>query len=215
MSERAGIVYPKFRDQFAVADFEAIPMPVLSLYPIPPAQELSQLKIQTCSVDGKLRAIAWAELQRLPRVRLRAYLICQIFNWSEKVEWEGFRLADFLDLAKLDAPIDGWFAFYSADGFYFESLPRLLARDPRVLLAYGLNGQPLPLQHGGPLRLVVPFLQGYKSVKWLNGVRAFRRDPLGIKRLLGQSRTAWLGQPWQQRAGIVTVTPGNGDLEEI
>ena len=215
LPKREGVIYPKFRDQFAVADFDANPMPVLSLYPIPGERALSELEIQTCGVTGERRRLSWSELRGLPRMTVKTSLICQIFNWAQEVIWEGIRLTDFLDFAGLDAPEDGSFAFYSADQFYFETLPKVLARDPRVLLAYGLNGEPLPLQHGGPLRLVVPFLQGYKSVKWLHSIRTFRRDPLGIKRLLGQSKTGWLGQLWQDRASIVTMMPGNGEWGEI
>ncbi|MSQ30389.1 MAG: hypothetical protein EXR68_07890 [Dehalococcoidia bacterium] len=40
---------------------------------------------------------------------------------------------------------------------------------------------------------MVPFLQGYKSVKWVSAVHAYRRDPVGIKRMLGQSKTGRLG----------------------
>ena len=65
-------------------------------------------------------------------------------------------------------------SFYSADGMYFETLPRALAKDPRVLLVYEIEGERLPHELGGPVRLWVPFLQGYKSVKWLNHVL---RDP--------------------------------------
>ena len=215
MPQREGVIYPKFRDQFAVCDFEAEPMPVLSLYPVPPALELSCWEIRTCGVTGNLDSIAWRQLENLPRVKMRASLTCQIFNWAQKVEWEGVRLADFLTHAGLEAPQEGWFAFYSTDGFYFEVLPAPLGRDPRVLLAYGMDGQPLTPQYGGPLRLVVPFLQGYKSVKWLNQIRAFRQDPIGIKRLLGQSKTGWFGQLWQERSGIVSVVPGNKKQVDI
>ena len=57
----------------------------------------------------------------------------------------------------------------------------------------------------------MPFLQGYKSVKWLQTIRAFRKDPVGIKRLLGQSRTSLLGADGQDKAGVVVARPYNGD----
>lgn len=215
MPQREGVIYPKFRDQFAVVDFDADPMPVLSLYPLPAPVELRELQIRVCGFAGLRPGVGWAELEALPRVRLKTALSCQIFNWDESVEWEGVRLTDFLDRAGLEVPDDSWLAFYSADQFYFEVLPALLARDPRVLLAYGLNGKSLPLQHGGPMRLVVPFLQGYKSVKWINQIRAFRCDPIGVKRLLGQSKSGWFGQLWQERTGVVSVLPGNNDRVEI
>ena len=65
-----------------------------------------------------------------------------------------------------------------------------------MLLVFGLNGQPLPKEYGGPLRLWVPFLQGYKSVKWVHQIRVFQKDPVGIKRLLGRARR----RSWAPRA---------------
>lgn len=117
----------------------------------------------------------------------------------------GIRLVDLLDSFKIDTHPDGYFAFYSRDRVFFEGLSRDEARDPRVLLAYGLNGSPLPEVHGGPLRLVVPFLQGYKSVKWVHTIHAFRHDPVGIKRLLAQSPTGQLNDKWR---GQFQIVPG-------
>ena len=211
--QRDGILYPKFADQFFKIDFEAEPMPVLCLYPIPEAVVLESLRLSICGLDLKPRSIGWSELADLPRVREQQPLICSIFNWSEVVEWEGIRLVDFLDGMGLDTPPEGYYAFYSRDGHYFETLSRDEARDPRVLLAYGLNGGPLPIDHGAPLRLVVPFLQGYKSVKWVRAIRAFRHDPMGIKRVRGQSRSARLSEEWKERYSIVLPEGKAGDPE--
>lgn len=199
---RDGIKPPKFADAFAKLDFDAEPMPVISLFPVPESEELQRLELQLCGLDCRPRSVAWAQCAALPRLRLRAALVCSIFNWFEVVEWEGVRLSDFLELARLEVPPEGYLGFYSRDGLYFETLPASMARDPRTLLATGLNGEPLPPAHGGPLRLVVPFLQGYKSVKWLGGIRVFRHDPVGIKRLLGQSKTGVLGWAWRRRFEI-------------
>lgn len=208
---REGIIKPKFADRFAHIDFEASPMPVLCLYPIPAPVALEDLKIEVCSLEKHPRLIHWKALESLPRVKLKVPIICQIFNWSEEVEWEGIRLVDFLDFLKVETHLDGYYAFYSRDGVFFETLSRDEARDPRVLLAYGLNGNSLPEAHGGPLRLVVPFLQGYKSVKWVGAIRAFRNDPVGIKRLLGQSPSGQLNESWRERYQIVPPAGKTGD----
>jgi DMSO/TMAO reductase YedYZ molybdopterin-dependent catalytic subunit len=42
--------------------------------------------------------------------------------------------------------------------------------NPRVLLAYEVNGEPIELEYGGPLRMVIPNLWGYKSCKWLGRI---------------------------------------------
>jgi DMSO/TMAO reductase YedYZ molybdopterin-dependent catalytic subunit len=205
--KREGITPPKFADKFARIDFDAEPLPVLCMYPIPEPLPLESLTISACSIDEQPKLVPWSDLASLPRIRMRMPIICQIFNWSEVVEWEGIRLIDFLDWTGTDTPPGGCFAFYSRDGHYFETLTLEEARDPRVLLAYGLNGGPLPEEHGAPLRLVVPFLQGYKSVKWIRGIRAFRRDPLGVKRLRGQSRSADLSEAWLERYGMTPPEP--------
>ncbi len=208
---RDGINCPKFADKFFRIDFEASPMPVLCLYPIPAPMTLEELRIEVCGLEQHPRVIGWGTLGDLPRVKLRIPLICQIFNWSEVVEWEGIRLVDFLDFFKVETHPEGYYALYSRDGVYFETLSRDEARDPRVLLAYGLNGSPLPEAHGGPLRLVVPFLQGYKSVKWIGSIRAFRNDPIGIKRLLGQSPTGQLNEAWLKKFGLTLPEGKQGD----
>ena len=211
MPQREGINYPKFADKFFRLDFEASPMPVLCLYPLPALVALEDLRIEVCALEKHPRTITWKALESLPRVKLKVPLICQIFNWSEGVEWEGIRLVDFLDFLKVETHPEGYYAIYSRDGVYFETISRDEARDPRVLLAYGLNGSPLPEAHGGPIRLVVPFLQGYKSVKWVGAIRAFRNDPVGIKRLLGQSPTGQLNEDWRERFNIVLPAGKAGD----
>jgi DMSO/TMAO reductase YedYZ molybdopterin-dependent catalytic subunit len=208
--KREGIRPPKFADQFARLDFEAEPLPVLSLYPMPEPVPLEAVELSVCGLDLVPRIIGWADLSGLPRVQMKLPLICQIFNWSEVVEWEGIPLRAVMDHLGLDTAPKGVFAFYSRDGHYFETLARHEARDPRVLLAYGLNGAPLPAENGGPLRLVVPFLQGYKSVKWVRSIRAFRQDAMGIKKLRGQSRDAQLSEEWAKRHGM---TPPDGKAE--
>ena len=190
--KREGINYPKFKDQFALMDFEAEPMPTLSLFPAPRPCQLGEWEITLTGVMGERRSIGGQEIRALPQVRETSRLVCQIFNWTEEPEVEGIRLVDLLQGTGIDAPDDGYFSFHSADGLYFEGLSRAMARDPRTLLVFGLNHNPLPPEYGGPLRLWVPLLQGYKSVKWLQMIRAFRKDPVGIKRLLGHSRSAVL-----------------------
>lgn len=208
---REGILPPKFADKFFRIDFEAAPLPILSLYPIPPSLALEEVTLDLAGLEQHPRLVSWPMLHELPRVKLKAPFICQIFNWTEEVEWEGIRVVDLLDSFKIDTHSDGYFAFYSRDRVFFEGLSRDEARDPRVLLAYGLNGSPLPEVHGGPLRLVVPFLQGYKSVKWVHTIHAFRHDPVGIKRLLAQSPTGQLNDKWRGQFQIVPPAGKSGD----
>jgi len=208
---REGIKLSRFSNQFFRTDFDAEPMPVISLYPMPVPMALDQVRIDVCGLNESLRPVSWAALSDLPRVKLKIPMICQIFNWSEVVEWEGIRLVDVLDFLKTETHSEGYYAFYSRDRIFFEGLSRDEARDPRVLLAFALNGKPLTAVHGGPLRLVVPFLQGYKSVKWLRAIYAFRHDPVGTKRLMGQSSGSHLNEEWQKKHPILTPDGKPGD----
>ncbi|MBI2766156.1 MAG: molybdopterin-dependent oxidoreductase [Chloroflexi bacterium] len=210
-SAREGIRPPKFADKFAQLDFAGDPMPVISMFSPPEPGAAASKAVGVRGEDLRDRVLGCEELSSLPVRVLEAPLVCQIFNWHEQVEWTGVRVSDVIAAFGPETHPEGYYAFRSHDGHYFETLSRDEARDPRVLIAFGMNGAPLPHQYGGPFRLVVPFLQGYKSVKWLARIEAFRHDPAGIKRLLGQSKTARLGQAWVDRLNIEPAAGRPGD----
>jgi len=208
---REGIRPPRFSDQFAMLDFEAEPMPVISLFNPPRGLALEEARIDLRGDDLRHVSMSWYDLYELPLHEQTLPFVCQIFNWHEVITWQGVRLSDVLTHTGITVPETGYLAFRSRDGHYFETLSRDEAMDPRVLVVVGMNGGFLPKEHGGPVRLVVPFLQGYKSVKWLTGIQSFRKDPAGIKRLLGQSKTARLGSAWTERLGIEPAEGRPGD----
>jgi DMSO/TMAO reductase YedYZ molybdopterin-dependent catalytic subunit len=208
---REGIRPPKFADKFALLDFEAPVAPVISMFAPPPQLTLGDVTIGIRGEDLKYADIPWSTLSGVPRVSMKAPMVCQIFNWNEEIEWSGIRLADFLVATGLQVHELGYFVIHSRDGQYFETLSRDEALDPRVMLVNEMNGLPLPHEYGGPVRLVVPFLQGYKSVKWVARIHAYRHDPIGIKRLLGQSKSGALGRAWLDKLGIVPAEGRAGD----
>jgi DMSO/TMAO reductase YedYZ molybdopterin-dependent catalytic subunit len=94
-------------------------------------------------------------------------------------EWTGVPLAEILDRVGvrrgarevLFRGADGGVVDGGSEPIRFErSLPLDQARDPDVLVAYAMNGEPLPIQHGQPLRLVVPGWYAVASVKWLTDI---------------------------------------------
>lgn len=209
--KREGIRPPKFADKFALLDFEAPVAPVISMFAPPSQLRLDDVSIGIRGEDLKYADIPWSSLAGVPRVSMQAPLVCQIFNWTEDIQWTGIRLADFLEATGLQVHELGYFVIHSRDGQYFETLSRDEAMDQRVMLVNEMNGAPLPHEYGGPVRLVVPFLQGYKSVKWVARIHAYRHDPVGIKRLLGQSKSGALGRAWIDRLGIVPAEGRPGD----
>ncbi|WP_299414038.1 molybdopterin-dependent oxidoreductase [Acaryochloris sp. IP29b_bin.148] len=78
----------------------------------------------------------------------------------------------------------------------FESYTTNLALgDETTFFTHTLEEQPLPVDHGGPLRLVVPYLYAWKSGKWLNGLEFLDHETLGFWKENGSHRR---GEPWAE-----------------
>lgn len=173
---------------FSIQDFDR-PLPVLAVEPPSPAtREDYRLEI---SLDGQRAEFSLEDLKaRYPTQEVPTHLSCMMFGFTRPVVWFGIRLSDVLeDLGLTGFEHASFFSWDTADTpeheRFFETLPRRYALDPRTFLAFALNGEPLPKEHGGPLRLAVPFLQGYKSVKWLTWIKLGHRDEVGYKKLHG------------------------------
>jgi DMSO/TMAO reductase YedYZ molybdopterin-dependent catalytic subunit len=102
--------------------------------------------------------------------------------------WEGVTLRKVLDAA---GPRKGIVkaAFFAEDG-YGDSIPYTLARSGDVFLAYKMNGEPLPKQHGYPLRVIVPGIYGMKNVKWISKIELVNYNFMGFWEKKGWSDEA-------------------------
>jgi DMSO/TMAO reductase YedYZ molybdopterin-dependent catalytic subunit len=104
------------------------------------------------------------------------------------------RVADVLDLV---APRDEARSLIaSGHPAYSAEIDLAAARANDVLLAWSHDGQPLPVAHGGPLRLVVPARYGWKSVKWITELRVTDRDIPGYWEERGYHPVA---DPWREQ----------------
>jgi len=92
--------------------------------------------------------------------------------------WKGFPLRDLLEKA---APFSdaARVRLHGIDN-YTDTIPLEKAMDPTTLLAYEMNGEPLPDRHGYPLRVIVPGYFGEKHVKWLTRIELARPDAKGF-----------------------------------
>lgn len=82
------------------------------------------------------------------------------------------------------------------DGGYTTNLPLADVTGGRAWLAYGYNGGPLPAEHGGPARLLVPHLYFWKSAKWVRGLDLLEADQPGFWERYGYHS---YGDPWRQQ----------------
>jgi hypothetical protein len=93
-------------------------------------------------------------------------------------QWRGISLKELLQDAGVDEETARDVVFRAADG-YDDSIPFARAMQDDVMLAYLMNGEKLPKEHGFPLRLIVPGLYGIKNVKWITEIDIYNGDYKG------------------------------------
>ena len=132
-----------------------------------------------------------ADLEAMPSVRLVKTFQC-VTGWRvPDVPWEGVRLSHILDLAGVKSGAVA-LAFDSYDGIDTESLTLDQARLGDVIVAYRMLDAPITTEHGGPVRLYVAPMFGYKSLKWLSAVRVVDAVEPGYWEQNGYPVNAWL-----------------------
>ena len=120
------------------------------------------------AVDGMVARPASFSLAELRSFRSRSQitqLACEE-GWSYIAEWTGVALADVLERVGM-LPQAKFVVYFALQGDWWDSIDRDEALHPQTLVSHGLNGGPLPVGNGGPLRLRVPRQLGYKSVKYI------------------------------------------------
>jgi DMSO/TMAO reductase YedYZ molybdopterin-dependent catalytic subunit len=134
--------------------------------------------------SGRTERLTTDELRGRFRLHEQVTRLVCVEGWSAVAWWKGIRFADLLD-AFPPAPDARWAAMRSSvslDGAgrlepYYVSIDLETARHPQTLLATHLDGKPLPLAHGAPLRLLAPMKLGLKNIKALTDVAYTRDEP--------------------------------------
>jgi DMSO/TMAO reductase YedYZ molybdopterin-dependent catalytic subunit len=145
-----------------------------------------------------------ADLEALPATNLVRDFQC-VTGWRVAgVHWTGVRLSDLLDqVAPQHRAVA--LAFESYDGADTESLTLAQARLPDVLVAYRMLGGPITVEHGGPVRLYVARMYGYKSIKWLSAIRLVDQVEPGYWEQNGYPVDAWIGGT--ERSATANIGP--------
>ncbi len=143
-------------------------------------------------VDTPL-TLTYDELLAMPPTMLTKDFQC-VTGWRvPDTHWTGVKLADLLDRAGVKSSGTA-LRFTSFDGAYTESLTMDQGRRDDVIVAYDLEGKPLSSDHGGPARLYVAPMYGYKSCKWLSGIEVVDHVIPGYWEENGYDVDGWVGR---------------------
>ena len=122
--------------------------------------------------------LTWDEFAHLPMKAVTADMHC-VTRWSRfDVRWEGVPFAEVMKLAQVKP--EAKYVMVHAENDYTANVPLADLLRPTTLFALKHNGEPLPAEHGYPVRLVVPHLYAWKSVKWVRGIEFMPQDAPGF-----------------------------------
>ena len=105
--------------------------------------------------------------------------------------WEGIPLKELLEKTRVK-PAARVVKLYSGDGVYTDSLTLEQADMDDIMVAVMHDGKPIPNELGGPVRLIIPKMYAYKSVKWLNRIELIEGNYIGYWGQRGYEHDAWV-----------------------
>ncbi|MGH9498467.1 MAG: sulfite oxidase-like oxidoreductase [Terriglobales bacterium] len=138
--------------------------------------------------------LGWDEFNALPKIQRTSDFHC-VTRWSRFDNlWDGVSVQELLRRTRPDAKAA--YVLVHAEQGFTANVPLADLDRPEVLLATHHDGQPLPLDHGYPLRLIVPHLYAWKSVKWVRGFELLQEDTPGFWE---QNGYHMYGDPWKEQ----------------
>jgi DMSO/TMAO reductase YedYZ molybdopterin-dependent catalytic subunit len=171
-----------------------------------PMVNVSSYSLQVAGLVGNPKTYSLSDLQALPKTMEYNTFECvsNVVNGNliSNAEWGGVKLSDlFSDVGGLQSSAQ-YVVFYSIDG-YSVGIPVSRAMMKDAMLAYEMNGVPLPQHHGYPLRAVVPGLYGMMSAKWVRKIQVIDQTYMGY----------WQTRGWSNVGDVETlafiILPGN------
>ncbi len=163
-------------------------------YPAQVAADFADWRLEVRGLVENPLSLSLDNIRRLPQRTQVTRHDC-VEGWSAIGEWTGPQLSLLLDQAGL-LPQARYIVFRCADNLngqdYYESVDLIDAYHPQTIVAHLLNGQPLPVKNGAPLRMRIERQLGYKHAKYLTAIEAVASlDDIGK----GQ------GGYWEDRSG--------------
>ena len=167
--------------------------PVLT-YGGTPIVETKDWNLQVWGAVGSERILDYAEFTALGLSETHNDIHC-VTHWSRYDNtWRGVLLSRLFD--ELNVSPDASAVMFHCYGGYTANVPIADIRaDDHAMLAVEHDGAPLPPQHGGPVRAVIPSLYFWKSAKWVGGIEFLTRDQPGFWEMYGYHMH---GDPWRE-----------------
>jgi len=143
---------------------------------------------------GNPLTLSWAEFNALPKLERTSDFHC-VTRWSRfDNHWNGVAFREILGRAR-PLPSAKYVLVHAEQGFT-ANIPLADLDQDEVLLATHHDGEPLSGDHGYPLRLIVPHLYAWKSVKWVRGLEFLDHDAAGFWE---QNGYHMYGDPWKEQ----------------
>jgi len=180
-----------------VGQHEVRNWPVLDLGDVPDVP-LERWQLEIGGLVHNPITLSWSDFLALPQVDDVSDFHC-VTTWSRfDNRWRGVR---FRTLAELAVPNDevthvlctGYDHMPGTAIPYSANLPLARAVEDDVLLVHTWQGQPLPREHGGPVRMITPKLYAWKGTKWIRRIEFLSHDRKGFWEVRGYSNSA---EPW-------------------
>lgn len=183
---------PRSENRLPPGQRQVTNFPVLDLG-IQPEVSLDKWELKIHGQVENPVTLGWNDFLALPQFKDVSDFHC-VTTWSQfDMEFEGVAFFTIADLVR-PKPAASHVYFKSFDG-YSTNNPLEVCMDDDVLVAHQWNGKPLPKEHGGPARVIVPKRYAWKGAKWVREIIFLDRDLLGFWELRGYSNTA---DPWTE-----------------
>jgi DMSO/TMAO reductase YedYZ molybdopterin-dependent catalytic subunit len=160
----------------------------------PPQIDMDRWQFKVSGLVDHELTFSWKEFQRLPRVKVFADFHC-VTRWSKLDNlWEGVSTQEIMKRAGVQSA--RFVLAYGYDFGWTTNMPLEQFASPDALFADTHDGSPISIEHGGPLRLIVPQLYAWKSAKWVKGVEFLEEDQAGYWEDGGYHM---VGDPWKEQ----------------
>lgn len=181
--------------------------PVLDAFG-PPLVDLANWQLNIFGLVEQPLTLTLDQFRALPRVKVFSDFHC-VTKWSRLGNvWEGVATRELLALAGVK-PAAKFIVCHGYDNGWTTNLPLSDFLQEDCLLADTHDGQPISLEHGGPVRGLVPQLYAWKSAKWISGLELVEHDRPGYWEEGGYHMH---GNPWtEERFRSDQIPPGYGD----